>query len=268
MRALWKGYIVLGQLGIPIRLYAATKDTGIQFIQLHDADLSPIERPLFCKKEHKEISHDEVVRGVEIEPGKYVTFTNQELEQRPETSMKAVEIRQFCSPEQISPLYFKTPYYVAAAKGGEHAYVLLREGLARTNSHAIGRFFFYGNEYMAALMVQEDILILQRLRFADEIVPRTEIRTPALPSPRPSELDIMSSVIRRHSGPVYMQDYHNEYAERLQLLSERKAKGLPLARPEQPLADTTPEKDIQSVLSQMAEGDTKLLSAKSERAAQ
>jgi DNA end-binding protein Ku len=156
MKALWRGFILLGQLGIPVRLYSATKDPGVKFVQLHDKDSSPVERPLFCAKEHKEINHNEIIRGVEIEPGKYVTFTSQELNNINDEQLKAINVKQFSLPSQIKLAFFEKPYFIAAAKGGEHGYALLRESLSQTGMLAIGSFYFYGNEYIAAIEASED----------------------------------------------------------------------------------------------------------------
>lgn len=248
MKALWKGYIVLGQLGIPIRLYSATQKSGVTFVQLHEKDSSPVIRPLFCKLEHKEIASSEVIRGVEYEPGKFISFTNQELERARQSEIKAVTIRQFCPADQIPSSYFEKPYYITPTAGGERGYALLREGLLRTNMVAIGQYYFYGSEYIGAIEASDDILLLHQLRYADELVSRSNIKTAALPRPTPAEIDIIENVIERYSGPLHLRDYHDEYAERIKLLAERKSKGLSMPKPEQIPTHTTPNDDIQSVL--------------------
>jgi DNA end-binding protein Ku len=257
MKALWKGYIALGQLSIPVRLYAATQEAGLKFVQLHDKDSSPIERPLFCKTEHKEIPYSEVIRGVEIEPGRYVTFTTQELAHS-QKSTNTIEISQFASATQISAIFYEKPYYIVSAKGGEYVYALFREGLARTKMAALGRFYFYGNEYIGAVAPQEDLLLLHRLRYVDELVPRSRINSPALPRANPTEIDMLQAIIERHSGPVHMRDYHDEHTERLKVLGERKGKGLPMPRAEQLPAGVTTEANIRSVLAQMMGQNTGL----------
>jgi DNA end-binding protein Ku len=258
MKALWKGYITLGQLGIPVRLYAATRDSGVRFVQLHETDGSPVERPLFCKKEHREIAASEVVRGVETEPGRYVLFTDQELERGHDSDVKTIEIRQFCEPVQLPLGYFEKPYFIVPASGGEHGYALLREALTRTNMLAVSVFYFYGDDYIGAIQVSEDVLMLHRLRFSDELVPRSNIPTPALPRSDPNEVDMLRRVIERHSGPLHLRDYHDAYAERIRLLTDRKAKGLSMPKAERPAAHATPEDEIGSVLAQIEDRRTAL----------
>lgn len=248
MKPLWKGYIVLGQLGIPIRLYSATQKSGVKFVQLHEKDSSPVERPLFCKKEHKEIAGSEVIRGVEYEPGKFISFTEQELEQTREQEIKSITIKQFCMPDQIPASHHEKPYYLVPTSGGERGYALLREGLSKTGTLAIGRYYFYGSDHIGAIEAVEDVLVLHQLRFTDELIPRGSIKAPALPRPNPAETDMIEAVIERYSGPLHLSDYHDEYTEYVSLLAERKIKGLPMPKPEQTPAHTTPENKIQDTL--------------------
>lgn len=260
MKALWKGYVAIGRLGIPVRLYAATRPSGVRFVQLHETDGSPVERPLFCLAEHVEIPSDQVVRGVETEPGTYVTFTDQELERVQGTSERTIEIRQFCMPDQIPLAYYEKPYYLVAAPSGEHGYALLREALGRKQMVAVGRFTFYANEYVGVIVPYEDVLLLQRLRFSDELVPRADVSTPALPPVDPRELDMMQAVMDRHGGALHLRDYHDAHAEYLRALCERKSKGLPMRRRETLAADATPAADIPDVLRSLMRQDASFAS--------
>lgn len=249
---------MIGQLGIPVRLYSATQQAGPTFVHLHDKDSSPVERPLFCKKEQKEIPYDEIIRGVEYETGKFVTFTDQELEQAGQSDIKAINIKQFGASSDIEPSYYEKSYFVVPTRGGERGYALLREGLSRMNVLAIGQFYFYGSERIGALEVRGDMIVMYRLRFTAELVPRSAISTPPLPRPSPQEIELIQAVIERHSGPLNMSDFHDEYAERIKLLSERKAKGLPMPRPERVPAHATPEESLQEALAQSLDGTPNL----------
>jgi DNA end-binding protein Ku len=251
MKSVWKGYIQLGQLGVPVRLFTATQDPGVKFVQLHETDSSPVERPLFCKKERKEIPVSETIRGVEVEPGKYITFTDQELERNDQSAAKAIEITQFCEQAQIAPAYYEKPYYIVPTRGGEYGYALLREGLARTATSALGRFYYYGNDYLGMIETSEDILMLHHLRYADEIIPRTD--APMLPLPRvqPAEIESLSAIIQRYAAPVHLRDYHNQHEERIKLLCERKAKGLPMPKPERVPPGTTQPEELLGILREM-----------------
>jgi DNA end-binding protein Ku len=247
-KAAWKGYIALGQLGIPVRLHAATQLLSPHFVQLHDADGSPVERVLRCKAEHRDIAPSEVVRAIEHSPGRYITLTDHELERAAANPVKTIAIRQFSDLDAIEPIYFEKPYYVVPGHGGERAYSLLREVFARKHKLAVAQFVIYNKEHIAALSVHGDLLVLYQLRFAAEIVSRASIKTPPLPKPTPAEIDSLSALVERLSGPLYIQDYHDEHAEQVSELIERKAKGLPAPRRERFSPHATPEAEIVDVL--------------------
>jgi DNA end-binding protein Ku len=255
-KAAWRGYITLGQLALPVRLYNAAQSVGPKFVQLHDADGSPIERVVRCRAEGKEISASDIVRAVEKPDGGYMVLTSQEIERATQDTVKTIQIKQFCDPADVPPAFYDKPYYVSAAKGGEHAYALFREALHRTGKFAIAQFVLYNREHIAAIGVQDDILMLYQLRFVTEVMPRTNLTTPGLPKPSPSEVDTLQAVAERFTSPLYLQDYRNEYDERIQLLVERKLKGLPMPRAEQPARHATREEDISQILDLML-GDQK-----------
>lgn len=247
LRATWQGYVALGQLGVPVRLYTATQSMRPRFVQLHESDGSPVERELRCLAEQREIESSEIIRAVEYEPGRYIALTDRELAQAV-SDVKTIAIQQFCDPSAIPSAYYDKPYYIVPAKGGERAYSLLREVLARRHIVAIAKFAIYHKEHVALVSVYGDLLLLQQLRFASEIVLRSNIKAPPLPKPSPSEIEALSAVVDRLSGPFFAEDYHDEYAERIQQLIERKAKGLSVPRRERVAPYATPESDIVAVL--------------------
>jgi DNA end-binding protein Ku len=259
MKATWQGYIALGRLGIPARLYSASRSTRPQFVQLHEKDSSPVERVIKCSLENHEISYKEIVRAVEYEPGRYITLTGQELERNLPASTKTIEVKQFCDLAEIDPIYFEKPYYIAPTRGGERAYALLREALARTKKAVVAQFVLHNKEHVGIIALHRDLLVLHQLRFAEEIVPRNELKSRALPRPSPAEVDTLQSVIEHFSGPFYIEDYHDDYTEQVQNLIERKVKGLPPPRRESVSANATPEEEIVTALqSTLSEGHHQL----------
>jgi DNA end-binding protein Ku len=140
MKATWQGYIALGQLGIPVRLYSASRLVRPQFVQLHEKDSAPVERVLKCSAENREITYKEIVRAVEYEPGHYITLTGQELERNLPTPAKTIEVKQFCELSEVAPIYYEKPYYIVPSKGGERAYALLREALVRSKKAIVAQF--------------------------------------------------------------------------------------------------------------------------------
>ena len=250
MKALWRGHIQLGKLVIPVRLYSASQTDKPQFVLLHETDGSPVERTLKCSAEGKTIQYNETIHAAETEQGRYVVLTNRELE-RAMPDSKMITIRQFCRTDAILPVYYEKPYYIVPTKGGERAYALLRDVMGRQSSSAIVQFILRNREHIGAVQVYGDMLVLNRLRFSGEIVPRTHIKTPSLPKPHPHEIDMLEAVIGRLSGLVHIEDYHDEHSEQLQNIIEREEKGLPLPRAKQPSVHATSEENVVSTLAAM-----------------
>jgi DNA end-binding protein Ku len=259
MKATWQGYIALGQLGIPVRLYSASRSKRPQFIQLHEKDSAPVERILKCSTENKEISYKEIVRAVEYEPGQYITLTGQELERNLPTPAKTIEVKQFCDLSEVAPIYYEKPYYIVPSKGGERAYALLREALTRSKKAVVVQFALHNREHIGVIALHRDLLVLNQLRFADEIASREEVKTRALPRPSPTEVATLHSVIDHFSGPFYIEDYHDSYAEQIRTLIERKIKGLPPPRREPVSANATPEEEIVRALQNTLSEDQRQL---------
>lgn len=248
MRSIWSGYITLGQLGIPVSLYSAARVSRLQFVQLHEKDGSPIERILRCKAEGKQITQSETTRAIEHEPGRYITFTPDELERAEIEKSKSISVKQFCSPADIEPLYFDKPYYIAPTKEGARAYGLVREALSRSGKAAVTQFVLYNKDRLGIISPRGDILMLYQLRFASEIIPRSEVKTPPLPKATPAEIDTLTAIIERYSGRFYIEDYHDEQTERVRELLERKIKGLPAPSTDDP--SLTKDSDLLPALKQ------------------
>jgi DNA end-binding protein Ku len=248
VRASWQGYIALGQLGVPARLFSASRQSNPKFVQLHEKDSAPVERVLKCSAENAEISHKEIVRAVEYEPGRFITLTGRELERTLTESTKTIEVKQFCDPADIDPIYYEKPYYIAPSRGGERAYALLREALTLSKKVMVAQFAISNREHTGAIGLHGDILVLHQLRYSDEILPRSEIKTRALPRPSPTEVNTLRSVINHFSGPFYIEDYHDNYTEQINMLIERKIKGLPPPKREAVSANATPEEEIVTAL--------------------
>ena len=247
-RAAWQGYVTLGRLAVPVRLYQAVRSRNPRFVQLHETDGSPVERELRCRAEGRPIDSSEVVRAVEYAPGQYITLTDRELAVSESDLMKRITVRQFCPSDAIAPIYFERPFYIVPGKGGERAYALLREVLTRLHTVAVAEFVIYRHEHLAMVGVQGDLLLLQQLRFAADILPRSSLSTPPLPKPSPVEIEALSAVVQTLNGPFYIEDYHDVYTERLQAAVERKAKGLPPPRRERPAPQATPENQLVEAL--------------------
>lgn len=246
MKATWNGYVLLGHLGFPVQLYSATKTARPKFTQLHEHDLSPIELVPYCRAEHLEISAAQIVRGVKQKDGKYIVLSDDELEHASELPPKTIQIQQFCNLSEIDPIYYQKPYYLVPNTGGERAYALIREVLAREQKVAIVQFVLHNKEHIGAIRPYDSVLILHQLHFTQELVPRSELSTPPLQKPPLPELEAGTELVNRLTGPFFAEDYHDTQADHVNALVERKAKGLPAPRKKTP--KPTDEQDITKAL--------------------
>lgn len=248
MKASWNGYFRLGDLTVPMRLFSAVRSTGPKFAQVDAKDLLPVTR-VAKSKSGKELKADEMTRVIEHE-GKYIEISDSEIAESSGAERNII-VRQFSEPESINPVYYEKPYYMVPGKGGELAYSLLRQAFVRAKKIAVTTFALYGKEHIGIITAHDGILLLQQLRFADEIVPRADIKTPPLSQPAPSQVDMAVKLMERYSAPFYVADYHNEQLDNLNEIIERKVKGLPPKRQQQVAPHATPEKELAPALEAM-----------------
>lgn len=250
MRASWNGYLTLGELLIPMRLFAAVQTQAPHFTQLHARDHSPVRRVLLCAAEGTEISSKEIVRAVERN-GQYIELSEDELAtEKPE--VRRMVVRQFSDAIALSPAYYEKPYYAVPSEGGELAYTLLREAFAKTGKVAVVTYRLYEKEHVGILTPQEGVLMVQQLRFATEILPRSRLKTPTFPQPTPAEVDAAVKLVERYTTPFYLDDYRNEYIDEINEIVDRKARGLQ-AKPRRRVASkATPEEEVIPTITAMS----------------
>lgn len=256
-RASWKGYFRIGDLMVPVRLYGAVRSSSPRFVQLHAADHAPVRRLTVCSKDGAQLSDGDIVRAVEHD-GKYIEMDDDALE-RSGSLERDIVVRQIAEVGDVAAMYYDTPYYLVADQGGELAYAMLRRAFEKTNKIAIVTFLFYGRERLAVVSALEDVLYLQTVRFYDEIMPRSELRTPALPQASPAHVAVASRLLERYSMPFHLSDYHDRQTDTLLELIERKSKGLPLKKSATIPASATPEDEVLAKMEQMLGGDPKTL---------
>jgi DNA end-binding protein Ku len=242
MKASWNGYFRVGELTVPMRLYSGTQSVTPRFVLLHAKDHSPVTRVTKCKKDGEELNPGDIIKAVE-QNGKYLEVNDTDI-QIGSTADKVIIVRQFSDSGVVNPVYYEKPYYMVPGKGGEVAYTLLRQAFIKTNKVAITTFSLYEKEHIGIVSVSDGVLILQQLRFADEIVPRSEIKTPSLPQPSPEQVDVAIRLMERYSTPFYIEDYRNEQLDELNEIIDRRGQGLPLRHKPQIAPHTTPEEEL------------------------
>src|SRR6187431_3363323 len=137
MRAIWKGAITFGLVNIPIALYPATKSEDLKFRLLRDGDLSPVNYKRVAEADGKEVPWDKIVKGYEYEKGKFIVLKDEDFQRVDIEATQTVDITRFVKLDEVNPIFFHKPYYLEPMKGGDKAYVLLREALKQTGKIGI-----------------------------------------------------------------------------------------------------------------------------------
>ena len=249
MRPIWNGMISFGMVNIPIGVYSATRSEKISFHFLHKTDLGRIHNKRVCDVCGKEVSYDELVRGYEYEKGEYVPLDEEDFEKIEVQNSKTITITDFVAQEEIDPMYFDTPYYLVPGKNADHAYVMLREALKRTDKIGIGKVVFREREHLAAVKSQGRALMLDTMHFADEITPAKDLNLPAAKSDlKEKELKLAEQLVEMMAGEFEPEKYKDTYREDLEKLIEAKLKGKRISVKTTKKKATTNVVDIMSVL--------------------
>ncbi len=231
MRPIWTGAIGFGLVNIPIKLYSATQSSNINLDMLDKKDLSNIRFMRVNEKTGKEVTWENIVKGYKVE-SKYVVLTDKDFEAASAKKTKTVEISDFVKEEEISSIFYETPYYIEPDKSGTRAYELLRQALIKTGKVGIATFVMRSKESLAILKATKDLIILNRIRFDEEIRDFNELTLPEKTAVKPAELQMAVSLINQLSGKFDISQYKDTYNAELLKLIEAKAKGQKITAPE------------------------------------
>jgi DNA end-binding protein Ku len=227
-RAIWSGTISFGLLNVPVKLYSAVARRGISLREIRESDGARIKHRRVAEGTDEEVPYGEIVKAFEITPDRYVPLTKEELEAMAPEKTRAIEVQDFVDLEQIDPIYFDSPYYLGPADGAEKAYSLLGEAMEESGKVAVARFVFRNKEHLAALRANDGVLTLTTMRFADEVVPASDLED-VLPEGKQKvakkEVEMAEQLIDSLTTEFDPGAYRDEYREQLLALIERKAEG-------------------------------------------
>ena len=178
-RGLWKGAISFGLVNVPVELFSAEKKSAeIDLTMLDKRDLAPVGYKRYNKSTGEDVPWAEIVKGYEYDDDKYVVLSDEDFRRANVEASKTVDIQAFVDLKDIPPIYFGTPYYLAPGKRGEKAYALLRDAMRKAGKAGIATVVIRTRQYLAAVMPQDDVLIMDTLRYADEIKGVEELGVP------------------------------------------------------------------------------------------
>lgn len=261
MRALWKGSISFGLVNIPVRMYVASQEKEFKFVMLHKKDLSQIRYARICKTEDHEVPWNEIVKGYEYEPGEYVVLSEEDFKKANLAKSKAIEIIDFVKEEEIDTVFYSKPYFLEPEKNADKAYVLLRDALQKSKKVGIAKFVLHNREHVAVIKPYENAIVLNELRYNDEIVQPDELTLPNHEKASPKELDIALKLIDHLSTSFKPEKYKDTYADEIREIIEYKAKGRKI-HPKGQEAKPSKVQDIMTLLKASLEEPPKKSKAK------
>lgn len=233
-RAIWKGSITFGLVNIPVGLYSAETRDEIHFKLLDKKTMSPIHYKRVSEESGKEVPWEETVRGYEFSPGQYVVMSDEDLKRAAPEATQTIDIVDFVDLDEISPLYFDKPYYLAPDKKGAKAYALLREVLRRTKKVGIAKVVIRTRQYLAAVVARGDVLTLELMRFAHELRDPAELDVPkGKEGVSERELDMAERLVEGMVDAWDPEKYKDDYRRDLmKTIEERVEAGQLEASPE------------------------------------
>jgi len=223
-RALWKGAIVFGLVNIPVDLYPGSRSSTIDLDWIDKRDMSPVGYQRINKATGKPVSNDQIVKGFQYAKGRYVILGDEDFKQANPRATQTVDIKAFVDASEILPLYYETPYRLAPGKRGEKAYALLREALRSTGKVGIAEVVIRSKQHLAAVMVVDDALVLELMRWQDEMLDPAEFALPDRKAVSDKELDLAKRLIADMTEKWKPGQYHDTYREDLEAQIERRVK--------------------------------------------
>ena len=244
MRAIWKGSISFGLVNIPIALYPAVGKEELRFRLLRAKDLSPVNYKRVAEKDGKEVPWDEIVKGYEYEKGKYVVLKDDDFQRVDLEATQTVDIQDFVAQDEIDPMFFYKPYYLEPQKGGDKAYVLLRDALLKTGRVGIAKVVIKTRQYLAGVKAEKDVLVLELMHFADELIEADTLKIPKKIEPGKRELEMATALVNSMSSKWEPKKYRDDYREALMEVIEEKVEAGGKELEEKPRKKTPPSTKV------------------------
>lgn len=245
MRSIWKGSIGFGLVNIPVKLYSATEESTLAFITLDKQNNARIRYKKVNEATGKDVKEGDLVKGYKMGEH-YVILDDEDFKKATPEKYDHLEIVQFVSEKEIDPVYYEKPYFLEPEKTGARAYALLRDALKKEGKAALGPLVYHKREWICLIKPMGDLLVLHRLRFAQEIrsttgltLPKADIKT--------EEVKMATMLINQLTKPFKPEQFRDEFSEKLLKVIEAKAKGKTTAYKPLKLVHSTTEDLMQKL---------------------
>ncbi len=230
MRSLWTGAISFGLINIPIKLHAAVQESTLDLDMLDSKDHSNIKFKRVNETTGKEVQYGNIVKGYKL-GGAYVVLDDKDFEAADAKKTKTIEIISFVNEEEIDSIYYEQPYYLEPDKSSAKAYALLRDALEASGKVGVSSFVFRNKEGLAVLKPYENVIVLNRIRFEEEIRDYSELNLPDISKTKTKEMDMARKLIDQLTEEFDISKYKDTYTEKLLKVIKAKAKGKKLVAP-------------------------------------
>jgi DNA end-binding protein Ku len=224
MKPLWEGAISFGLIHIPVKMYKATDERKPDFHLVREKDLCPIQYMRVCKLTGEEVPFQDIAKSYEYQKGDYVILHDEDFKKAYAKRTETIEVVEFVNNDEINSKYFEQPYYLEPEKGAAKVYALLREALDRSKKVGIATYVLHNLEHLGVLKVENNIIILNQIRFENEFRKPEDLNIPAKENLSKKEIDIAIMLIDRLSEPFKPEKFKDTYTEEIKKVIAEKEK--------------------------------------------
>jgi DNA end-binding protein Ku len=222
-RALWRGAVSFGLVYVPVQLHTASRDNTLPLHLLDRRDFAPVGYSRINKKTGKEVDWPHIVKGYEYKKGEFVALTDADFKRANARASETISIDTFCEADEVPTIYYEKPYYLSPTKGGEKVYSLLRQALEATEKVAIATFVMHQRQHLCALIPESSTLVLQTLRFADELSPLRDAAAAAV-KVSAAELAMAKRLVEGMAGKFQPDRFKDTYRSDLRRRIQEKVR--------------------------------------------
>lgn len=253
MRPFWSGTITFGLVTVPVALYAATRGRGAG-LRMLGPDEATVQRRYVCSADEKVLDPDDIVRGYEVEKGKFVVVSDDELEAIEPRKTREIDLQLFVDAADIQPIYFERAYFLVPTGGTNKAYRLLAEVMEKNKQAGIATFVMRAKEYLVAILAENGILRAETLRFSDEIRSAGDVGLPEVPKVVAADVRKFETQITKHAKKLSVAEMTDDYAGRLEkLVAAKEKKKLDIVRaPEDSRSEEESGGDVVDLLAMLS----------------
>ena len=224
MRSIWKGSVSFGLVNIPVKLYSATQQSSLNLEMVDRRDMGKVRFRRINENTGKELTMENIGKAYRYN-GEFILLDDEDFEAASPEKSKIIEVNSFVKEEEIDTIYFENSYYLEPEKSGEKAYALLRDAMAKAGKVGLAQFVLRTSSTLSVLKPTKDVLVLSKIRFAEEIRSTEELNLPSKSIVKPEEIKMALSLINQYTDSFDIEKFKDEYAASLMKVIEDRASG-------------------------------------------